>query len=263
MPSMEAAVTDEPGTDELEDAKYDIGMIHLATTDDVEEIKESPKSSEPETVENVKGQIVFGLDDFSDDKRFETRQVAVLCGIQPQDVRNYLLAWDPVLKVNKNANGRSMWTKENVLKLQEMLLVKKENNLTMKGVVDYYLSSEDNTPNPGTQIVDPSTLEAISNIINSKIESFIAEKTENLAAQNKSIIDTIAENKKENSENLTKMQEKTDESLAKILESLAELKANEEARSKEIEALRAENKELKDKIDQSKTKKIFGIPIRT
>ncbi len=235
----------------------------------VNEDAEKEESGRPE-VEKVEGSIVLDYSMLKDDVVLQTKEVASICGIsEPQVVRNLLVQWEPLLNVKRDDKNRAMWTKEDVGKFQELLEVKKSHNLTIKGVVDYYL-------NPTSQMLgedqnalmpagfDANLMEAVMKRVTETVTMVMERKFAEQMQAMKAEIDSLREQPRLPDENaikeahaaLEELRAKEAEKEREISE-LKEMRANMEQDAK---TLREENADLKARVDElSKRKPLFGL----
>lgn len=224
---------------------FHIGTIKDKPTEVIEEVPEEP--SKPE--------VQFHLDDFKDDKIFKTQEVANICGLDPQIVRNRANTWNPVLKLEKSSNGVTMWTKENIILFQEMNIKydigRQESGMTVNDVLKYYNTApeEENKELPTINVdmmkdMFAEMTERIANTVSENVEKAVDARMEQYNVK-------MLEAKNENDSNKEAMEE--------ILSIVKALKKRDEEREKELKALREENERLKEQPQEPPKKKFLGI----
>lgn len=220
--------------------------------EDVEQ-NETEEIEEPEDIEVVSGDFVIDIDDFKDDKIFKTSEVAQLCNLSRQNVRNLLKIWEPVIRPDRDQNGAALWSKANVLKLREMLLVKQQFGLTVSGVLDHYTKASSEML--GIKKPDSDT-EVILDQFQRRMERSISEKMAVFGQAMKAMIDESMKPL------LLEQKDKDDEAMKEILETVRTLKKRDEEREKELRKLREENERLQKEKEELATKKkrfsLFG-----
>ena len=221
--------------------------------DVIEDIDETEETEEPEDIEVVSGDFVIDIDDFKDDKIFKTSEVAQLCNLSRQNVRNLLKIWEPVIRPDRDQNGAALWSKANVLKLREMLLVKQQFGLTVSGVLDHYTKASSEML--GIKKPDSDT-EVILDQFQRRMERSISEKMAVFGQAMKAMIDESMKPL------LLEQKDKDDEAMKEILETVRTLKKRDEEREKELRKLREENERLQKEKEELATKKkrfsLFG-----
>lgn len=241
-------------------------------SDPVEEVIEDEETvkSEKVDIEKVEGAIVLDYSMLKDDVVLQTKEVASICGIsEPQVVRNLLVQWEPLLKVRRDDKNRAMWTKDDVGKFQELLEVKKSHNLTIRGVLDYYL-------NPTSQMLgedqnalmpagfDANLMEAVMKRVTETVTMVMERKFEEQMQAMKAEIDSLKEQPRLPDENAIKEAHAALEELrAKEAEKEREISQLKEMRAsmeQDAKTLREENADLKAKVDElSQRKPLFGL----
>lgn len=215
---------------------------------DVEDVEQTEETEEPEDIEIVSGDFVIDIDDFKDDKIFKTSEVAQLCNLSRQNVRNLLKIWEPVIRPDRDQNGAALWSKANVLKLREMLLVKQQFGLTVSGVLDHYTKASSEML--GIKKPD-SDAEVILDQFQKRMERSISEKMAIFGQAMKAMID-------ESMKPLL-LEQKDDEAMKEILETVRTLKKRDEEREKELRKLREENERLQKEKEELQKKKRFSL----
>ena len=254
MPSMEDQVKEEPENTAEEDfSRYDPLNIRLRTTDDEPEAAdEADTDSDPddEGVETVEGETVWEIDDFREDKVFSTRQVADLCGIKRDyEVRNLMKVWNEYLDVAKDEKGRYKWNREDFIKFQEMLFVKRDRKFTVEETLKYYTEQvevENEVSELPASPVSRAAIEEYVKGISKSFESVLDAKTNDIKESNAKILEQMEANKKESDDNMQKM-------MAMMLS----MQEAQKQRDEEIKRLQEENAELKAAAEESKKKKPF------
>ena len=219
--------------------------------DVVEGLKEAeePETEEPEDIEVVSGDFVIDIDDFKDDKIFKTSEVAQLCNLSRQNVRNLLKVWEPVIRPDRDQNGAALWNKTNVLKLREMLLVKQQFGLTVSGVLDHYTKASSEMLG-----IKSSDTEVILDQFQRRMERSISEKMAVFGQAMKAMIDESMKPLL-----LEQKEQKDDEAMKEILETVRTLKKRDEEREKELRKLREENERLQKEKEELQKKKRFSL----
>ncbi len=210
-----------------------------------------------EVVRKADGGPAFDLDDFPDDKIFTTKQVAEFCKLKgPQDVRNLLAVWDTVIKVDRDPNNRTLWSKSHVQKLREMLYIKKERGFTGNEVLDFYTTAADigiEEPSLPSAAPDKQAIELYAKVLSNAFGEKLMEKTEDLRQNDAKILEEIEKSKQQNEASMQAVME-----LVKNLqEGQNALKEEQKVRDEEIQKLREENEALKASLEESKKKKSF------
>lgn len=251
---------------EISDAKSE------KTPDPVQKVigDEENEGTGRQDIEKVDGSIVLDYSMLKDDVVLQTKEVANICGIsEPQVVRNLLVQWEPLLKVKRDDKNRAMWTKEDVGKFQELLEVKKSHNLTIKGVVDYYM-------NPTSQMLgedqnalmpagfDANFMDAVMKRVTDTVTMVMERKFEEQMNAMRAEIDSLKELPRLPDENAIKEAHAALEELrAKEAEKereISQLKETRENMERDAKTLREENADLKAKVDElSKRKPLFGL----
>lgn len=259
MPSVEDQVNEEPRNDAEEDlSRYDPLNMRLKSTDEeLEEAEEYIEADEEEEsgVERVEGEMVWGINDFAEDKIFSTRQVADLCGFKRDyEVRNLMKTWNEHLGVKKDENGRYMWTRDDFLKFQEMLHVKRERKYTVEETLKFYTDQvevENDNPELPASPVSRANIEEYVKNISKTFESVLDAKANDIKEGNAKILEQIEANKKE-----------TDENMQKMMTMMISMQEAQKQRDEEIKRLQEENAELKAEAEEAKKKKkkwsLFG-----
>jgi uncharacterized protein YukE len=219
--------------------------------DVIEDIDETEETEEPEDIEVVSGDFVIDIDDFKDDKIFKTSEVAQLCNLSRQNVRNLLKIWEPVIRPDRDQNGAALWSKANVLKLREMLLVKQQFGLTVSGVLDHYTKASSEML--GIKNPDSDT-EVILDQFQRRMERSISEKMAVFGQAMKAMIDESMKPLL-----LEQKEQKDDETMKEILETVRTLKKRDEEREKELRKLREENERLQKEKEELQKKKRFSL----
>ena len=223
------------------------------TMEDIEDVIEDDveQTEEPEDIEVVSGDFVIDIDDFKDDKIFKTSEVAQLCNLSRQNVRNLLKIWEPVIRPDRDQNGAALWSKANVLKLREMLLVKQQFGLTVSGVLDHYTKASSEML--GIKKPDSDT-EVILDQFQRRMERSIGEKMAVFGQAMKAMIDESMKPLL-----LEQKEQKDDEAMKEILETVRTLKKRDEEREKELRKLREENERLQKEKEELQKKKRFSL----
>ena len=239
--------------------------FHIQTTEDKEE---KTAEANTETAPQVESEVLaepakesstsflFDLDDFKDDKIFKTMEVANLCGLDPQIVRNRAAAWNPILELEKGSNGVTLWTKEKVLKFQELNMVKEDRHMTVNDVLELYTTApevkdEDHSPLLPADLENRmnSMLDAMSKRIVDTVKDQMEHMNERMEFYNTQLIE-VKENKS------------TEQTMQEVLSIVQSMQKRDMEREKELKALRDENAELKERIEQElpkKKPKLFGL----
>lgn len=226
--------------EEIEFKDYD--DLHIQTIDHSKDDAESE-------MELAGHPVRFQLDDFKDDKIFKTQEVANICGLDPQVVRNRVAVWDPVLQLSRSSsNNAAIWTKENILKFQEMLLLYEEKHMTVQEVLEYYTAPPAESQN--TEVADPAQIQRLFNEMAEKV-------TNSLSRQ-------LDERMQQMNTRLLEMQKPEeippDPQIGEILNIVKAMQKRDEEREKELKALRDENQALKDaQMAEPPKKKLFGL----
>lgn len=238
--------------DELQGELRNNEDFHIGTVEDkpkevIEEVPEAPE-------ETVKAEVQFHLDDFKDDKIFKTQEVANICHLDPQIVRNRAQAWNPALNLEKSAGGVTLWTKENISLFQEMNATYdagRANGMTVNDVLAHFTTvPSDEAKNLPAIDVDmmkdmfSEMTERIANTVSENVEKAVDAR---MAQYNAKMIEAKAEN------------DSNKESMEEILSIVRALKKRDEEREKELRDLREENERLKQQPQEPPKKKFLGI----
>lgn len=221
-------------------------------TENIADIEDDEEDDEPVRINSV-----FNIEDLRDDIKMKTKQVAELCGVTSQTVRNYMAIWDARIKVPRSEKGDMIFGKRHAKMFQEMLLVKENdgNSRTVQGTLDYFMKptpemlSENGEAAPATQEFLERMISNITNVVDLRMKQY------------QDSINNALEDKQTNSQELQReiaeKQSHTDEVMQEILNTVNALKKRDEEREKELRALREENTELKNKINEEPPKKKF------
>lgn len=234
---------------------------------DMEELSEELKDDAEDVVEEVpviSGEFVIDINDFKDDKVFKTSEVADLCNLTSQNVRNLLKTWEPLIQPKRDDGGNILWSKGNVLRMRELLLIRKEFNLSTKGVLDYYTKPTTEmlgnapaaSPVQMQQMIDDFS-QKMEEQLNAKLATFGQAMTMMVESSLRPVLEVKDQLKLEDQEEKKKQIEAQTQTMNDILGIVKELKQRDEEREKELQSLREENEKLK--AEQTPKKKFLGI----
>lgn len=226
---------------------FHIGTVEDKPAEVIEEVPEAPE-------ETVKAEVQFQLDDFKDDKIFKTQEVANICHLDPQIVRNRANTWNPALNLEKSAGGVTLWTKENIKLFQEMNATYdagRQNGMTVNDVLTHFTTvpADENKNLPA---IDADMMKDMFAEMTDRIAATVSENVEKAVdARMEQYNARMLEAKSENDSNKESMEE--------ILSIVRALKKRDEEREKELKALREENERLKEQPQEPPKKKFLGL----
>ncbi len=208
---------------------------------------------------------VFNLEDLKDDIVLKTKQVAELCGISSQMVRNYMGIWDARINVPRSEKGDMLFGKKHAEMFQEMLLVKENggNSRTVQGTLDYFMKptpemlGENGEAAPATQAFLEQMVANMTNVVDLRMRQY--QESISAALEDKQMNTKELQTITEQQRLMAEKQTQTTEMMQEVLNTINALKKRDEEREKELKALRDENAELKNKINEEPPKKkLFG-----
>ncbi len=219
-------------------------------------------------LDKIDGSIVIDFNMLKDDVVLQTKDVAGICGISPQTVRNLLQTWKDLLNVERDDKGRALWKKANVGKLQELLEVKRKHGLSVKSLVDYYFKPTPEMVKEGFTSVIPAgfnkeTLdnfltkitEAVTNAVEKKFDDKMGKLTEEI----RELKDLRLPDEAALQEAKAALEDLKAKDAAKDQE-IQQLKNQNDEKARKEQDLREENERLKAEVDTlSKRKPLFGL----
>ena len=244
-------------------------MNDVIEEEELEEPTTLTEEDNEEELDRIDGSIVIDFNMLKDDVIMQSKDVAGICGVSAQIVRNLLKQWAPILEVKRDDKDRALWTKADIGKLQELLEVKKKHGFTVKQVLDYYLNPTPEMVKEGfTSVIpagfDKNTLDAFLTKVTAAVTTAVEQKFDEKMTELK---DEIRELKEQ-----TRLPDES--ALQEAKAALEDLKAKDAAKDQEIQQLKSQNEEkarkeqdlqeenerLKAEVDTlSRRKPLFGL----
>ncbi|MCR4922809.1 MAG: hypothetical protein K5931_02240 [Lachnospiraceae bacterium] len=206
-------------------------------------------------IERVKGDIISPLDSYPDDYTFKTGEAANILRLSAQRLRNILGEKNigKVVKVKRNDNDQMLFTKDDIIKIEEILQRKEDEGLTLKAAINSFIEQDTEVAEVSNEVSPAKIEEMIEQAINNVLATkFSTEKFDSIEKRLNEIYDKIPEVSKEEYEkqiedNQAKYEKELEENKAKYEQEIKENKANHE---KEI----VENKAKYEKeLEENKT----------
>ena len=159
-----------------------------------------------------------------------------------------------------------LFGKKHAKMFQEMLLVKENggNSRTVQGTLDYFMKptpemlGENGEAAPATQAFLEQMVANMTNVVDLRMRQY--QESISAALEDKQMNTKELQAITEQQHLMAEKQAQTTEMMQEVLNTINALKKRDEEREKELKALRNENAELKNKINEEPPKKkLFGI----